>query len=263
MKVLVAKHYWKNGENATWECHPKLDKKVFEYLKENYHNFVKDRKNKIEKFGYFIYPCYVDAKDDHERDITNITFFVSKSKVNTNLCNQKYNNLELKIKEHKSKKIIMGINIIAFLLIGFLVINLLESKNSSSKEYIVEEKVQDYSLFIKNWNDQVQKITDEKKFLLTRDNNIKLIEQLNDFEKPFYEDFNSSSFDEYKQGDIKKYKKYLSDNHINNVKVFKKTMSRDGIEKSLQKITKENTKFSIVSKVLMMNDIDIFLKENK
>jgi len=262
MKVLIAKHYWKNGKNATWECHPKLDKELFEYLKENYHNFVKDRKNEIEKFGYFIYPCYVDAKDDYERNITNITFFVSKSKVKIDVCNKTYNNFEFTIKERKSK-IVIGINIIAFLTIGFLAINLLQSKNSSSKKNIVEVKVQDYSSFINNWNGQVQNITDKKRFLLIRNENSKLIEQLNDFEKPFYEDFNSSLFDEYKQGDIKKYQKYLRENYITKVIVFKDKINKTEIKKSLQKITKEKAISDIVNKILMMNDIDIFLKEKK
>lgn len=33
MKIYIIKHYWKDGEIATWKCHPKVDKILFQYVK--------------------------------------------------------------------------------------------------------------------------------------------------------------------------------------------------------------------------------------
>ena len=97
MKVYIVKHYWKNGENATWESHAKVDKKVFEHLKKNYHNFVKDRPFMIKEGKYYIYFCYEDSVDIYGRKITNVTFFVSEYKVNEQLCSKDYQDLELSL----------------------------------------------------------------------------------------------------------------------------------------------------------------------
>ena len=79
MSIYIAKHYWKNEENSTWERHEKIDKKLFNYLKDNYETFVKERKNHIKIDKKNIYLCYEDTKDIYERSITNITFlFVQK-----------------------------------------------------------------------------------------------------------------------------------------------------------------------------------------
>ena len=262
MKILIAKHYWKNGENATWEHHLKLDKKIFEYLKENYHNFVKEKPNEIKKDGYFIYLCYEDTKDDHERDITNITFFISKSKPKepSDLCNQKYENMELKVKSknHTRNIILVVLAIVTIFSIGFLVINSVK-KASSYTQQVVQPKEKDYSRFIDSWNEQVL----NKNYRLTRESNRKLIEQLNGFVKPFYREVNSSLFDNYKQGDIKKYTQYRLENHIDKEIIFKDKMSKGEIKKSLKEITDETDMDKIVYKVLKMNEIDIFLKENK
>jgi len=97
MKIYIAKHYWKDGENATWESHEKVDKKIFEYLKKNYHNFVNNRPIMIEEKNSYIYLCYEDNVDIYNRKITNITFFVSKYKVNEPLCSKTYHDLELSL----------------------------------------------------------------------------------------------------------------------------------------------------------------------
>ncbi len=88
MEIYIAKHYWKNNENATWERHERIDKELFEYLKTNYHNFVKNRPKTLKENGYFIYFCYEDAQDIYDRNITNITFYISKKNMQNDFCNQ-------------------------------------------------------------------------------------------------------------------------------------------------------------------------------
>jgi hypothetical protein len=266
MKILIAKHYWKNGKIATWEYHQKLDKKIFEYLKENYHNFVKERKSKIEKNGYFIYLCYENAKDDHARDITNITFLISKSKPKetSNLCHKIYKNLELKVKAEKDNRnlILIVLGLIILLTIGVLSINSVKTKASNTQQ-VIQPKVENYTHFIDSWNEQVLNITDNKSYLLKRDNNIKLITQLNNFEKVFYEDFNKSKVNEYKGSEIDSYKEYIEKNHIEKKILFKEKMSKDEIKKTLKKVTRENSMSDIVYKILNMNNIEVFLKEER
>jgi len=254
MKILIAKHYWKNGKNATWECHPKLDEKLFEYLKENYHNFVKNRKNKIKKDKYHIYFCYKDAKDDHGRDITNITFFISKSEVLINLCEAQYDNLELKI-ESKNNKNIIFIGIMAFFIIGYLGINFSKSEASTNQKIVQLNKSKDYDSLIENWNNQVQNIAkDNKTYLLTKDN---IIEELNNWMKPFYEDINKLKYHE-----INIYREYIERFHTDDEKeTFKIGMNLKKIKKILYKLTKTEEISEIVPIVLNMNDINIFLEK--
>jgi hypothetical protein len=253
MKVYIAKHYWKDGENATWECHEKVDKEVFEYLKENYHNFVKDRKSEVEKNGYFIYPCYEDAKDIFGRDITNVTFFVSKEKVKTSLCDKTYENLELKIKTKKNNTSML-VGAIALIAIVFFSMTFLNKSKAHNNQTVAREtseksKIQNYNSLIDNWNQQVQNLTKKKKFLLVRDDNQKLIKQLNSFVKPFYNTPKTES---------DKYKKYLNDNHSDKNITFQKEMDKAKLKEGLKTITNERSMSEIVKKVLMMNDIDIF-----
>jgi len=265
MKIHIAKHYWKNGVHATWEYHPKLDQEIFAYLKEHYHHFVKERKPFIQKDGYFIYLCYEDAKDEHQRDITNITFFVApaKPKKELNLCDKVYTNLELTLRSKKDdqKLIIVAFgSIIMLLVFGYFFI-----KNISHTPKPITPIVQNYNRFIDTWNQQVQQLTDKKTYLLSRESNAVLISQLNDLQKAFYQGLNLSLYDEYKQGSIKKYQQYREKHHLNKEAkiVFTNSMSSDEIKESLRKITKERAISEMVKKVLMMNDIDIFLQESK
>lgn len=116
MKIYIAKHYWKDGENATWECHEKVDKALFEYLKENYHKFTKNKPKSIEKDKHFVYLCYEEGKDVYGRNITNVTFFISKKRVQIDYCNLAYSDLELNIPQ-KSKLSLVHVALLALGLI--------------------------------------------------------------------------------------------------------------------------------------------------
>ena len=96
MSIYIAKHYWKDNENSTWEYHKKIEKSLFNYLKDNYYTFVKERKSVIKKNQKFIYLCYEDTIDIYNRPITNITFFISNQEQSKKLCEEAYQNLEIK-----------------------------------------------------------------------------------------------------------------------------------------------------------------------
>ena len=125
------------------------------------------------------------------------------------------------------------------------------------KKEVVKEsstiKVQDYSSLLNSWNEQVQNRTDKKEFLLSRDSNEKVMEQLNGWMKNFYI---------LEVTDSREYNEFLESSKLKKLLEFNKIMSEDEIWKKLKTLTKEKTMSSIVQKVLMMNDIE-FWKKNK
>jgi len=256
MKIYIVKHYWKNGENATWETHPKVDKKLFEYLKENYHNFVKDKENMIKKDKYFIYLCYKDNKDVYDRNITNVTFFISTKEIEKDFCKTSYNNLEIEIADKTKNTKMIVITGLAVVLIGIIALMFFKSDvpNQKHVQAPIKKRVHNYSLFIDNWNQQVQNITDKKKYLLNRDDNSKLIGQLNSFVKPF---------NTVKVSELDSYNEFIKVNHSDKNITFNDDMSRDDIKEALKKLTNKSAISDIVKEVLMMNDMNIFVQENR
>jgi len=115
-------------------------------------------------------------------------------------------------------------------------------------------KVQDYSSLLDSWNEQVQNNTDEKKFLLSRDSNEKVIHQLNEWMKNFYV---------LEATDSVEYNQFLESNKLEKLVTFNTAMSEDEIREKLKTLSKEKTISSIVRKVLMMNDIEFWEKNKK
>ena len=113
MNIYIAKHFWKNGESATWECHEKIDKELFKYLKNNYPYFSKDKPKKINIDKHFVYLCYEDGQDNYGRPIVSITFFVSRKDIKNDFCMNK-NIDDLKIK-------ILDLKTIAFSILGLII----------------------------------------------------------------------------------------------------------------------------------------------
>jgi len=262
MKIYIVKHYWENGKNATWQKHDNIDNELFEYLKNNYHKFVESRKSNDKFKTYNIHLCYEDKKDIYNRDITNITFFISKNKIPLDICNKDYNNLE---KNNKEKKYIF-IAVAIFLLLLVLFFSNFNNKQKGGTTKIVKETTkQDYTAFINNWNKFVQDITNKKEFLLNRESNEKLIEQLNNFKKPFYysKDEIEKKLSGLEYSNAKKYKKFLELNKSDKNITFSISMDHSKIKENLKTLTqtKETDLAKIVKEVLMMNDKDIFLKE--
>ena len=127
--------------------------------------------------------------------------------------------------------------------------------NQTSKESAIQKPihiVHDYTPLIDNWNRQVQNITNDKKFLLNRDSNEEMIDQLNEFMKTFYIPDISDSV---------QYNTYLEENKIGKLISFNTSMDREKIKKGLKKATHENAISDIVKKVLMMNSLIIWESE--
>lgn len=146
MKVYIAKHYWKNKESATWESHSKIDKEIFKYLKQNYHNFVQNRPLIIRERKHYIYLCYEDSVDIYKRSITNITFFISPSKISEQLCSKDYHDLELSVSNPQVKFLLKGLFVFVGILFLYNVffngekVERQIDKNETSKEMITDVK---------------------------------------------------------------------------------------------------------------------------
>jgi len=297
MKIYIAKHYWKDGENATWEHHSKIDTELFEYIKKNYHKFVQNKPNMIKQNGYYVYICYEDSKDIYNRSITNATFFISKKVISKELCEQEYQNLELNLAGNN--KINLKILTIALLIIigFFATIFIKNDTKKPSKEILIEEneqidinekskivqniakeKVVDskwrnnsktnnkYAPFIKNWNEQIDKYfknyKEGKEFKLSISSDKKTINKLNELIKPF------------KNIDEKMLNKTENENIQNKYREFFDKYSNDKnitleigdnpqkLQNKLQEITEEKTITDIVKIILKMNNMSIFEMES-
>jgi cobalamin biosynthesis Mg chelatase CobN len=127
----------------------------------------------------------------------------------------------------------------------------------TTQKQVIEEstsiQIQEYNSLLNSWNEQVQNRTAKKKFLLSRDSNVKVIEQLNEWMKNFY------IFD---VTDSTEYNNFLESNKLEKLVVFNTIMSEDEVREKLKAVSKEKTMSSIVKKVLMMNDIE-FWQKNK
>lgn len=129
MSIYIAKHYWKNNENSTWEYHKKIEKKLFNYLKDNYQLFTKERKTVIKRDKKIIYLCYEDTVDIYNRPITNITFFISNKEQSIELCQEVYHNLEIIEKEKNNKVAYILIFLVLFIILFSTFVNEEESVN--------------------------------------------------------------------------------------------------------------------------------------
>ena len=130
MSIYIAKHYWKDNENSTWEYHQKIEKRLFNYLKDNYHTFVKERKMVINRDKKFIYLCYEDAVDVYNRPITNITFFISNQQQSRALCQETYQNLEIREQEEKNRIAYIVMILVLLMLLFFTFFNEEDSKEN-------------------------------------------------------------------------------------------------------------------------------------
>lgn len=140
MSIYIAKHYWKNNENSTWEYHKKIEKKLFNYLKDNYQLFTKERRTVINRDKKIIYLCYEDTVDVYNRPITNITFFISNKEQSIELCQEVYQNLEIIEKEKNNKVAYILIFLLLFIILFSTFFNEEESVN---KKLSTKKKLND------------------------------------------------------------------------------------------------------------------------
>ncbi len=136
---------------------------------------------------------------------------------------------------------------------GFFMYNS-QIKFDKPSEQFEQKIVIDYTQIIDSWNKQVQKNTSKREFLLSRESNDKMVEQLENWMKNFYiPEITDSS----------EYNQFLEKNKFGQATYFDTTMSRDEIRELLKKATKEKVMSKIVKKVLMMNDMELWKKLGK
>lgn len=274
MKIYIIKHYWKDGENAIWECHDKVNKNLFTYVKNNYHNFKENRPKSIKEGKYFIYFCYDDKKDFADRKITNITFFISKKKTDYNFCKEaETQNLELTVPQKLELTVLLKSNnffIFSFviLLIAGLVFYKSTTNNTSKNIPLVIKN--DYSTFINSWNKQVQYHINKDDFMLSRDDNQTIV--INELNKIINNIKNEKNYVIKSIKDCeerKSSKKSLSascerlDTYPINMDLnitFTKEMTNDEIKNKFKVFTGKTTMSGIVERVLSLSDIEVWKK---
>ena len=87
----------------------------------------------IEKNKYYIYFCYEDTVDIYNRKITNITFFVSKYKVDKPLCSKDYNDLEFLL---PNKQNFLPYFLVILIIIGLFMMYISTSNNEDIETHI-------------------------------------------------------------------------------------------------------------------------------
>ncbi len=263
MTAYIAKHYWKDGKSATWECHKKIDSSIFDYLKDNYDTFVHKHPTEVEYKKYHIYLCYQTSKDIYARPITSITFFVVKKKTSFDFCKVKNTtSLTLNIPTRNDKKLFYIILLLVAAGIVFFLYKTVQPYNSSSS---VMTKQIDYTMLIRNWNKQIRNYSNTKDLLLSKHSSIMLIDTLNTImQDASMPEINETKWDDYTQRDIREFKQYRESSYAQYKDIrFDENMTQRDIKNKLKTATREKTISGIVKKVLFMNDIELWLKNNK
>ena len=148
----------------------------------------------------------------------------------------------------KNRLWIVGIIFLA--LIGGGAFFYLSSQKKQINE-VVKKKEYDYTTLIDSWNKKTLDFVEGKKYLLSRENNKEMLEQLEGFISAFYLPEPSSN---------SKYNDFLDKNSINKRVIFESSMDKDKVIKKLREVTREVSMRPIVKKILMMNDIEIWKK---
>ena len=262
MTAYIAKHYWKNGKSATWECHKKIDSSIFDYLKDNYDTFVHKHPAEIEYKKHHIYLCYQTSTDIYDRPITSITFFIVKKKTSFDFCKEKnITSLTLNIPKRNDKKLLYMILSLVAVGIMFFLYKAVQPHNSSSS---VMMKQIDYTMLIRNWNKQMRNYSNTG-LLLPKHGNVMLIDTLNNImQDASMPEKNETKWDDYTQRDIREFKQYRKSSYAQYKDIrFDENMTQRDIKNKLKTVTREKTMSGIVKKVLLMNDIELWIKNNK
>lgn len=158
-----------------------------------------------------------------------------------------------KPKKNSVKKNILVLVTLALLGgMGFFAYTSQIKSNEPSEQF--QQREIDYTQLINNWNKQVQRNSSKREFLLSRDSNDKMMEQLEQWMENFYIPELTES---------EKYNQFLEKNKFGKPTYFDTTMSKDEVRKLLKKTTKEKVMSKIVKKVLMMNDMELWEKLKK
>ncbi len=189
-KTFTFKHYWgKNDASAKlipeWlsQSDSELSSeqiKLKELAREltsasRYGNLCKNSSSILNIDGYYVcYQCQNDEDPDptNNRQVTNITFCVSKKIIDKDNCDWKVSNTYIPIEKQSYKKYVTVIAVI--LAAALLYMGLENSKNNINKNEIISD-INDYSILVDQWNEAAIKNNLSDKYILPRDNNSKNI----------------------------------------------------------------------------------------
>lgn len=170
---------------------------------------------------------------------------IENKQLKDNITNSELKYQELEKEFIKFKKYISNfLKIILMLILIFSIIFLVVKIRTNNTQEIIYLKVQDYSSFVENWNEQVRNITDNKNYLLSFSKNSANIEKLNNLLQNFYITEITDSV---------KYNKFLEKNKFSKAFVLNNRMKEEELLKTLKDATNETIMSGIVKKMIIMN----------
>ena len=194
-KTFIFKHYWDKHDASAklipeWlsQSDSKLSSeqiKLKELAREltspsRYGTLCKNSTDILNIDGYYVcYKCQNDEDPDptNNRQVTNITFCVSKKIIDKDNCDWKVSNTYIPIEKQSYKK--YATVIVAILVAAILYIGLDNTKNNIDNNEIISD-INDYSLLVDQWNEATIKNNLSDKYILPRDNNSKnIVKKLN------------------------------------------------------------------------------------
>ena len=220
-KTFIFKHYWDKHDASAklipeWlsQSDSKLSSgqiKLKELAGEltsasRYGNLCKNSSSILNIDGYYVcYQCQNDEDPDptNNRQVTNITFCVSKKIIDRDNCDWKVSNTYIPLEKQSYKKYVTVIAVI--LATALLYMGLENSKNNINKNEIISD-INDYSVLVDQWNEAAIKNNLSDKYILPRDNNSKnIVKKLNSVLSVYTKDRQNSNLCINKKEDRKFY----------------------------------------------------------
>jgi hypothetical protein len=197
-KTFIFKHYWDKGDASAklipeWlsQGDSKLSSeqiKLQELAREltspfRYAQLSKNRYGNLNINGYYVYyQCEKDKDPDqtNNRQVTNITFCVSRKNINKDDCKWEVSETYIPEKKQSYKKyVIVILATLSILATVLLYMGLNNTENNIDKNEIISN-INDYSVLVDQWNEAAIKNNLSDKYILPRDNNSEnIVKKLN------------------------------------------------------------------------------------
>ena len=180
-----------------------------------------------------------------------IQFDKEKKQLKSEIINELEKKEFKRREENKSKYIKILLTVFSFSIVVLGIVIFVNNIKTKSPSQINSKQIQEYSSFIDNWNKQVKNLTTNKTFLLSFSKNNENIQKLNSLLQNFYiAEITDSS----------KYNDFLEKNKFDRAIILNTRMKEEILLNHLKEVTKKTVISSIVKKILMMNDKNIWEK---
>ncbi|MFC1819065.1 hypothetical protein ACFL0B_08270 [Thermodesulfobacteriota bacterium] len=159
--VYIARHFWRDGQVATWQTSEQFSPVLLSWLKEHYTELVAgERPSWVERPEGVLYLFFKDEHEEHGRLATGITAFWSETDVidrdkfherlnrspalpNNKILSLKINANILKRKEFSKKSLIFFIAALSVIGVGYLIVMQPSEQNETTEIVHMKEPALD------------------------------------------------------------------------------------------------------------------------